>query len=639
MPIALLLQATFKSLDKGTRLLEHWNQLVEIEILLIGRARSAFLIHWFGRSLPLEGSSLRIAIQNLGALRQRYQDVRSAPPALSSGPNLLEPLAGLGGTLIGILASPTGVLLLGTAIVPRSGSFLKGLLLALAFILGIGIVPLLAGGVAIAGMPLGALSAIAMAQGGNEMARDLYNLLGALAQMLETFRAFAQQLMGPRSGVRNPLVRQVLEIFDRLAVLVPHVIALVALIFTRIGPLLVPLALQAQRLLGLVDAVMAAIHFIWDDFMRRLVALYEDPPAFMELEVYLGALSQTAPPVLQGAFDFLQRLVALVGQLVGGKPSPFTVMKTVFGLLKSIGPILKNGLHRLFKSLGNEFRGVRTAMSNLVDAWLPEARRAFTDELTSHPLIASMLLLRDELQIIQRVLASTAPPAPSARAPSSTPSASTPAAPASTTPPSLARRIAGAVLPLPSLPDVAALEAAAGGRPTAGFDIDSLRSRASGLDLETLAPSLFLSDEARQAVDRVRQPLDVFADERRRLVDSQGRSPAQQLEDLRTQELPLRQALVEVVRRLFPPAVSKYLPKLQSLFETLDREIYGVAVPAASATPAEPLPVQDLPESNRLKPVVHRLHVQAHSDDEPSVRAWTEFLRRALETQTYTVEA
>jgi hypothetical protein len=327
---------------------------------------------------------------------------------------------------------------------------------------------------------------------------------------------------------------------------------------------------------------------------------------------------------------------------VGGRPSPFTVMKTVFGLLMSIGPILKNGLKRLFKTLGDDFNDIRAAISARVEAWIPEVRQAFQDTLTSHPLIASMLLLRDELQIIRRVLASSAPPAPPTTAPTSPPPAPTAPPTASTTPPTMARRLAEAVLAGPQLPDVAALEAAAGGLPTAGFDLESLRSRASGLDLESLAPSLFLSDAARQAVDRLRQPLNIFAAERRRLVDAQGRSPAQQLQDLRTQELPLRQALVEIVRRMFPPAVTRYLPQLQSLFEALDREVYRVEAPAAppaSPAAAQPFPVQELPESNRLQPVVRRLHVQARSNDEPSVRAWTEFLRRALLAQTYSVEA
>jgi hypothetical protein len=632
MPIALLLQETFQELGRGARTLEPWNQLVTLEARLIGRARSAFLVTWFGTRLPLEGTALRIAIANLDALRQRFQDVRAAAPALSSGPNLLEPLAGLGGTLVGILASPTGLLLIGTAIVPRAGSFLKGLLVALVFILVLGIMPLLAGGVAIAGVPLGALSAIALAQGGNELARNLYNLLEAVAQMLEAFRAFAQQLMGPRSGVRNPLVRQVLEIFDRLAVLLPYVVALAALIFTRIGPLLVPLVVQAQRLLGLAEAVINTIIFMWDDFMRRFTALYEDPPAFMELEIILGALSQTAPPALRSGFDFLQRLVALVGRLVGGRLSPFTVMKTVFALLGSIGPILKNGMRRLFRTLENDFRTIRGAMSQQVEAWFPRLRQAFQDTLASHPLISSLLTLRDELQIIARVFRSAVPASSSIpAAPTVPPPPSTPPMPAPPQTPGALHRMG--LLGVPQLPDTAALEAAARGRPPAGLELERRRARATDLDL---------SDAARHRVEALRQPVNVFAEERQRLVDAQGRTPAQQLEAIRAEELPLRQALVEIVRRVFPPAMARQLPRLQGLFDTLDREVYGItpnpAAPSASPAPAQPLPVQEVPESNRLRPVVHRLHVQAHSDNEPAVRAWTETLQRALQTQVYTVE-
>ena len=104
MPMALLLQKQFKVFNKGARSLTPWIELVRLEGLLIARARSAFLVHWFGSGVPLQGLYLRIAIHNLDELRERYREVTAQVRPRSSGPNLTEPLAGLAGT-IGALSS------------------------------------------------------------------------------------------------------------------------------------------------------------------------------------------------------------------------------------------------------------------------------------------------------------------------------------------------------------------------------------------------------------------------------------------------------------------------------------------------------------------------------------------------------
>src|SRR5579871_1402666 len=119
MPFALLLHHTFHVLQKGAKALEPWNQLVVLEQILTDRARSAFLVHWFGPGLPLYGLSLRIAIDNLKELQLRYQAVVAATTPDASGLNLTEPLAGIGGAAVGMLISPTGFLLLWSVLITR----------------------------------------------------------------------------------------------------------------------------------------------------------------------------------------------------------------------------------------------------------------------------------------------------------------------------------------------------------------------------------------------------------------------------------------------------------------------------------------------------------------------------------------
>src|SRR5437868_11027880 len=107
MPLALLLKRSFSAFDKGADQLNNWNQLVLLEQLLIGRARSAFLVHWFGPHLPLHGFNLRVVISNSEELKRRYQALRSSGSEETAGPNLFEPLAGMIGTLAGMAFSPS----------------------------------------------------------------------------------------------------------------------------------------------------------------------------------------------------------------------------------------------------------------------------------------------------------------------------------------------------------------------------------------------------------------------------------------------------------------------------------------------------------------------------------------------------
>ena len=266
MPIALLLQETVYTFRWGAYHLEPWSHLVQTEEMLIDRARSAFLVRWFGARLPLNGSFLNAVIDNLKQLREHYFAVTRAVSPEPTGPNLTEPLAGLVGEIAGIALSPTGTILALAVMVRNIPYWLHVLLNALGWkIVFLPVEPLLGPVVAPALLPLALFGGLVLAIKNPPEARAVYDLLGAAARLIIAAVDFIKLLMGPRQKISNPLLLAILDLFDKLAGLLPSVLALVAVIVTRIGPLLEPLAKQVEAFMSLFDQVMATVTFIFED--------------------------------------------------------------------------------------------------------------------------------------------------------------------------------------------------------------------------------------------------------------------------------------------------------------------------------------------------------------------------------------
>ena len=72
---------------------------------------------WFGTPLPVAGLALRVAFVNLADLRSRWLAIGGAGrgPTPATGPNLMEPLLGMGGTLFGCWLWPAYGMLIGAA--------------------------------------------------------------------------------------------------------------------------------------------------------------------------------------------------------------------------------------------------------------------------------------------------------------------------------------------------------------------------------------------------------------------------------------------------------------------------------------------------------------------------------------------
>lgn len=577
MPLALLLQQTFTTLARSARPFNDWIVLVELEDLLLERVRSAFLVHWFGPLLPLAGRTLSVSIANIGALRARYQMLRAGMRPDQPGVNLTEPLAGLAGTFGGILSMPLYGIALGVIIAVKARGWLVKLLGALnAATLGA-----LFPGLAVLAFPGaigGALLAGIFAPG---QVRPAIDLLGAVAEMMEALRGFVEQLLGPREGVRNPLVRLILQIGDRLAALMAFAISVVALVFTRIGPLILPLTEQTIALIRLIESVVELIGVIWADFMTRLEGLFE------------------------------------------GEHSLMSPLEPVLRIAGGLGDRVLRELDRLLKALEGALMGwISWAGIRLTD-YLGAAKRAIVRAFEGHILTRTLTALGDILRITKAALAASTPPTPTPPPPSSSDD-------------SFLDKVGGwiyrqgpAFPALPDLPDTAVIAGRAGGRPVLGLDAATIS------ELAGMIPTAYsFSPLAYRELEELRRsPPSVFGGELARLREEQGglRFGAA-MTALRQEELPNRALIFAVVERVLPPQAGQYVSQLENIFRTIDEQIYGVR----GQSPRPELPVRDVPENNRLRVTVDRLRVRVVGNDAAQVRDWSERLRAALAREQYT---
>jgi hypothetical protein len=602
MPVALLLQEVLGpllcdprrgipfatlALDRqrlGLTRLAPFNRLVALEETLIGRARSAFLVHWFGTRIPFEGLAVLSFIINIDHLRRRYQAVRAAASPEDRGLNLTEPLMGLVGAAAGILLSPGGVLTLAAA-VRRIPGWLRGLL----FGLGWAVVPAIGLLAAALFTPAGFAAGLLVAARDEQPVRAVHDVLGAVARLFHQAIQSVDLLLGPREQIRNPLLRQILGVADRLARLIPLALALVSLMLARLGPQLLPLARQGAELLRLTRAVMAAVGDI------------------------LGAI----PGVLGEAFD-LRR----------GAP-----LRRLLGAIQGIGPVLTRTTARfdlLFERMHAFLPMLGMRVLDALRTWFGAAQATVETELRTQRVMVTLGLLRAQLADLGRLFAS------------STSSPSRPSSGSSSSGPPIPGWISSGLdlffgpppsLPSMALPDLAAIQAMVP-RPGLALDAAGIERAASMVPAALLEP-LQLSAAARASFDRAAAPPVQLARARRELERELGGTRGEVLARIRTEELPLREALAAVVARVAPPEIRAYLPDLLVLFQTLDEEVYG----AATAPRPPAFPVLEVKESRRLRVVVRALSVRALGGDEAHARMFRERLVEALGRQEYLAPA
>lgn len=583
MPIALLLQKFVKALQKGGRELSPWIAMIATEELLLGRARSAFLVHWFGGGLPLYGFYLRVAIENLPALRERYREVSGRTLPSRGGLNLTEPLAGLAGTAIGILLSPTGAILGSYAVIRflwRAGG---GVLAILGALVAGPLITAIGTGAAVVLLPVGFIFGLAAGGTGEPVILAGCQLLAALAGLLVAVTRFLDQLMGPREAVRNPLLRLFLDLLDRVAPLFAHVLGFVAVLVTRVGPLIYPLAKQAVLFIRLAQAVFAAITAGFHDLEDRAARLGR---ALVPHLTVLSGLGRDPAALLGGRL--LEHLITLFAR---------------------------------WSKIASVWRGEATTQLLLLAGHVVGVIKRTIIE--GHWFMQAILAAIRQVQIVLSVVRTA--PAPS---------------------PGPSRGAAGGGWPslpfvptfpgLPALPEAAEIERRAGLRPPppTPAKIGSL--------MELVPPELVdepfrLSEEARRAVERARRfPPSVFEGERALMRQELGQSPTEALEALRTREMRFREHLFLVVDRIMPATVRVYMPELRSMFRTIDEHLYRAPTPEEEE---REFPVRQLPEHRRLRPVVRELTISSQGGDDDTLRTFKEQLLYALRHQDYLVPA
>ena len=99
----------------------------------------------------------------------------------------------------------------------------------------------------------------------------------------------------------------------------------------------------------------------------------------------------------------------------------------------------------------------------------------------------------------------------------------------------------------------------------------------------------------------------------------------------------MRDLIYLVVGRILPPALRVYAPDVRDAFDKLDEKIYGKKAQKKPA--AERLPLLELEDNGRLRPVVTRLTLRAKDGNEPDLQAFRDMVLEAMKGQAYLAPA
>jgi hypothetical protein len=596
MPLAFLLQEIFGALKKGLVKLLPFGQLALIEELLIARARGAFMTHWFGSGLPFHGLSVLIHIDNIAALRKRYQAVLAQVKRdreRDLGPNFTEPLAGLVGVAAGMAASPGGMAAILIASL-RKVEWYVGLLIGVIWgpvLLGLAFwMSFLAAAAGAIAFPFATAGAIHLASVNDPFARAIYNFLGALARFAGPLIDFVKQLTGPREEVRNPLLRHVLEVMDTFAGALALVLGFIAVLVTRIAPAVAPLAAQMAPLARLASESFG--------FLRDIVTDVVD----MFLALFVGKKSP---------FEIFLRTMKLIPKLL---VKPLDVLKEMFATIKDRSAGFKAHLKTEAKAWG--------------DAWKEALKKMFS----LHPLI----MLFKAIMLVKDMTFPAPRTAPTVKKSwwDKFKTALWDAVVAAY------KKIRGPSKPTPPFPDftkpdVDKVIKDIGGEPT--FPLWAMEDW-SEMSLFMPYPDkpkegFPVAEWAKKAIAVAAKPPGIFRP-----------APFGPVIAERDEERELRKHIITVIESVMPSKIREHVPTLLTLFQTIDEAIYATDEeraerkrhPTKEAPPE--FPTLELDETKTLKPVIRKVRVLVRGPaDEPEVRAFRAKLVDSLQGQLYVV--
>ena len=592
MPLALLLQGLIKTIAQGAKRLAPWAVMAEMEELLIDRARGAFIVHWFGTAVPLEGLHLRIAIANLDELRSRFNEVLAEynRRRIPNGLNLIEPLAGMTGAIVGTLLTPTGQLMIMVAIQNQINTWWQSILLMLNWISGgvpsSGI--LLAVGVI--ALPLVLLAPLMLVLTQPEAVRSAFGFMAALARAIDASTQLIHILLGPREAIRNPLTRRILEIADQIANVTLPLIAAFAILITRVGPVLERLPAQMRGFYDLFEIAKEITLTIINDLVDRLQSLY------------------------QGRNSPFNALLRLIDILVTQLPQIGTDLSSLMG---EISAFMTAGWQSVQRAFGN---GETDTMSYA--GWFSTVWQEITMAFENHSTVQIILRLIDVLTLAVPHLRSTSSSSSSSGG--------------------FTDRFLPPTLPtfpdLPNLPDADALLNRLDVPPDLNLSTIQLfadllapfRDEAStdlSRRLQSLArrrPRSYFSEE-RQAVDAA-----ILAQQQQGL-DQFGSTTATALQALYDQEIPFSQALRDIVAA----QARDYIAQLRAVFGAIENDLTQISL---EALPRELFPVRSIPEVERLQPDIGALRIRVTGGEQVAANEWGRSLQAALLSQDYRVE-
>ena len=614
MPIALFPELT-ESLRRTGKVMTPWSRLVDIETQLLRRAQSAFLTHWFGTSVPERRLNLYIAIRNVEALQKRYMLAKRSVEPAPSGLNLLGPLSGIAGLIVGMAMSPTGALLIATQMHHVSDLLAKqpwaDLITMVYRLVGVFILPVLGPFLAlVVGMPLLLMAGIGFAAGGTPVVRAVVSLLGEVALLIDGLGRFWDQLSGPRANIRNPLLRAILETMDRFAGLFVQILGGVGFLLVRLLPLMENIIGQYRALMDLIDAVVAALSDIFTGIVDALLAPFEAKGGL------LGILAK----VLDTLMSIPTMIIDQVKELIDDAAADLTMATDfIFKEITKFADGFADRLAKAFKAsvIGQLVARVKTLL-DLLPAFI-EAFKAIKEPpkktggetaqeklrgrglrfLTGGGVFGTGLgdRVADVLDAAERISLPTLP------------DLGLPTVPSAPTLPDIDALLKAH--PRPETPDVAGM-------------VKELTEGAWEAQAKAPVPP-----------EIAKSPASAFAGERRKL-EAASQHPVLRLDDAR-----LRDLIYMAVGRILPPALRVYAPDVRAFFDRIDENVYGAPEmddKQRAAAAAALLPEQDIRDSGQLRPVVHSLRFVAPGGQAVDLRAFRDLVVDAMKNQFYVAQ-
>jgi hypothetical protein len=633
MPIAMLLgQKLVGTFAAAVKTLTPWIAIVELESTVVARARGAFLVHWFGPRLPLSGLNLRVRLVNLHELEAQFDAARQSVRTSAGGPNLTSPVLGFAGTVAGMLLSPLGAAagasLLVRFVVGSAKSIAQAVaasVYALAWLAAPVLLVLVPGsgavlaqigkgtGILVGGglLAAGAAFPVAAALGDRREVQSLYDLGGAGARILHATTHLLDQLSGDRKDVRNPLLRGLLRLGDKLAALLAQALGAAEVFVVWIAPLLEPAAKSLVQLSSLVSATFAAVGTVAAGVKAHLLTLVEGK----------GSL----PSILARVRRVAQRSIATAAD----------TMAQSMDMLVRVGVAAWDTMGVTLSAYGKDIR-------------------AFVGKLfTDHPVVRVFLALATQVKAISKAWEKpkAAPPAPGVaiQIPPGLPTRLYGMGKSLGAPPPSVKNLLLNALPtlpdvpdfpaLPGLPDTDQLGRAAGSGAVPPLTGASIAQAARNWELSSYeGRPVELSAASRAALSRTENRLGVFAAQRR-AMDAAGDSPAMVVLLNLQQFERIRDLLTPAVERVLPARMrATVLPKIAEVLTSIDEQQQKFLARKSSARPGpdqgsgDDYPVLDVPSGARLEPVVKTLRLRMPGADPAGVRRFqgllTERLRR-----------